>query len=94
MVKHYTSSRIDEHPRHGGAMKDLLVLLIQLIGYVCSLGFVFWIMNRFFGFSLGSKGVVIPTEWEAGVSFFVAAVICFAVVYFLGGEKKQVPPAA
>jgi hypothetical protein len=70
-------------------MKDFLILLIQLIGYVCSLGFVGWILNRFFGFSMGSKsGVVIPTEWEAGVSFLVAAAVCFAIVYFFGRDKK------
>lgn len=70
-------------------MKDLLLLLLQLIGAVCALAFVGWIFNRFFGWSLGSKaGVVIPTEWEAGVSFFVVAVACFAIVYFFGRQKK------
>jgi hypothetical protein len=69
-------------------MKDMLLLLLQIIGGVCALGFVGWIFNRFFGFSLGSKaGVVIPTEWEAGVSFFVVAVLCFAIVYFAGRKK-------
>jgi hypothetical protein len=71
-------------------MKDLLMLLLQIIGAVCALGFVGWILNRFFGFSMGSKaGVVIPTEWEAGVSFLVAAVVCFGIVYFFGGTKKD-----
>ena len=70
-------------------MKDFLLLLIQLVCYVCGLCFVGWILNRFFGFSVGSKGVVIPTEWEAGVSFFVAAVLCFAIVYFFGKKKKD-----
>ena len=70
-------------------MKDFALFLIQLIGYVCGLGFAGWILNRFFGFSVGAKGgVAIPTEWEAGVSFFVAAVICFGIVYFLGRGKK------
>ena len=69
-------------------MKDFLLFLIQIIGYVCGLGFVGWILNRFFGFSVGAKGVVIPTEWEAGVSFFVAAVICLSIAYFFGRKKK------
>lgn len=75
--------------RFGGSdqMKDLL--LVQLIAFVCAMGFVGWIFNRFFGFSLGSRaGVVIPTEWEAGVSFLVAALVCFGIVYFFGRSKK------
>ncbi len=69
-------------------MKDMLMLLLQLVGAVCALGFVGWIFNRFFGFSLGSKsGVDIPTEWQAGVSFFVAAALCFAIAYFFGRKK-------
>ena len=70
-------------------MKDFLLFLIQLVGYVCGLGFVGWIFNRFFGFSVGAKGVVIPTEWEAGISFLVATVICFGIVYFFGRKKKD-----
>ena len=70
-------------------MKSFLLFLIQVIGYACSLGFVGWILNRFFGFSVGTKGVVIPTEWQAGVSFFVTAVICFAIVYFFERGKKD-----
>lgn len=72
-------------------MKDMLMLLLQLIGFVCILGFAGWFLNRFFGFSVGAKGsgFAIPTEWEAGVSFFVAAAVCFGIVYFLGGGKKD-----
>ena len=70
-------------------MKDMLMLLTQLVGFVCALGFIGWIFNRFFGFSVGSKaGVVIPTEWEAGISFFIASAVCLAIVYFFGGTKK------
>ena len=73
-------------------MKDLFLLLLQLIGAVCALGFVGWIFNRFFGFSLGSKsGVVIPTEWEAGISFLVAAVVCFGIAWFFGRSKSGGP---
>ena len=70
-------------------MKNLLLLLVQIIGFACVLGFIGWIFNRFFGFSLGAKGsdFAIPTEWEAGVSFFVAALFCFAIVYFFGRKK-------
>ena len=67
---------------------SFLLFLIQLIGYVCGLGFFCWVMNRFFGFSLGAKGVVVPTEWEAGVTFFVVAVICFGIVYLAERKKK------
>ncbi|MEQ1763667.1 MAG: hypothetical protein ABL984_11025 [Pyrinomonadaceae bacterium] len=70
-------------------MKDLLMMLLQIIGAVCALGFVGWILNRFFGLSMGSKaGVVIPTEWEAGVSFIVATAVCFGIVHFFGGTTK------
>ncbi|MEO5860394.1 MAG: hypothetical protein ABIR33_15775 [Pyrinomonadaceae bacterium] len=72
-------------------MKELLMMLLQIIGAVCALGFVGWFLNRFFGFSMGSKaGVVIPTEWEAGVSFIVAAAVCFAIVHFFGKTKGDV----
>lgn len=71
-------------------MKDLLLLLLQIIGMVCGLGFAGWVFNRFFGFSLGSRaGVEIPTEWEAGISFLVVAVLCFGIAYLLG--RKKVP---
>lgn len=69
-------------------MKNFLLLLLQIVGFACGLGFVGWIFNRFFGFSVGAKGVVIPTEWEAGIAFLVVAVICFAIVYFVGRENK------
>lgn len=69
------------------------MMLLQIIGAVCVLGFVGWILNRFFGFSMGSKaGVVIPTEWEAGVSFLVAAAICFGIVHFFGKSASSSQP--
>ncbi len=74
-------------------MKDLLMMLLQIIGAVCALGFVGWVLNRFFGFSMGSKaGVVIPTEWEAGVSFIVAAAVCFGIVHFFGKSGSSSQP--
>jgi hypothetical protein len=69
-------------------MKDLLMLLLQIIGVACLLGFVFWIFNKFLGFSMGFKGNTVPTEWEAGIAFFVVAALCFGIVYMFGRKPK------
>ena len=69
-------------------MKNLLLLLLQIIGFACTLGLIGFIFNRFFGFNVGFKGVKAPTEWEAGLSFLVVGALCFAIVYFFGRSKK------
>lgn len=71
-------------------MKDLSLLLLQIIGFACFLGFVFWIFNRFLGFSMGFKGATVPKEWEAGISFLVVGAACFGIAYFFG-RKKAAP---
>lgn len=68
---------------------DLLGLLLQIVGFACTLGFVGWIFNRFFGFSLGFKGTVVPTEWQAGLSFFLVGAACFGLAYLIDRRKKR-----
>ena len=70
-------------------MKDFLQLLLLIIGFACALGFIGWILNRFLGFSVGFKGTVVPTEWEAGLSFFLVGAACFGIGYFLDRRKKR-----
>jgi hypothetical protein len=68
---------------------DLLGLLLQIVGFACSLGFIGWILNRFLGFSVGAKGVVVPTEWQAGLSFFLVGAACFGLAWLIDRRKKS-----
>jgi len=70
-------------------MRDLALLLLRIIGGACSLGLFGWFVNRYFGWSVGSKynDFAIPTEWQAGLSFFIGAVVCFGIVWIAGRKK-------
>ncbi len=73
-------------------MKDLFVILLQIIGLACGLGFIGWFFNYFFGFSVGFKGTVVPSEPLAGLSFFLVAGASFGLAYLLGRGKAQNKP--
>ena len=68
---------------------DLLSLLLQIVGFSCTLGVIGWVLNRFLGFSVGFKGTVVPTEWQAGLSFFLVGAACFAIAYLIDRRKKR-----
>lgn len=73
-------------------MKDLFFLLLQLIGGVCLVGFVLSILGIFWGEPMNLKGAEVPDDWRAAVSFLVAGVVCFAIVYFASRKNRQNSP--
>jgi hypothetical protein len=73
-------------------MKDLFVMVLQIVGFACLLGLIGWFFNYFLGFSVGFKGVKVPTEPLAGLSFFVVSAVCFGLGYLLGRGKSQNKP--
>jgi hypothetical protein len=73
-------------------MKDLLIILLQIIGLACGLCFIGWIFNYFFGFSVGFKGTAVPSEPQAGFAFFLVGAASFGVAYLLGRGKAQNKP--
>lgn len=73
-------------------MKDLLILLIQLVGGVCLLGFVLSILGIFWGEPMRLKGAEVPDDWRAAVSFLVAGAVCFGIVYLATRKKDQNKP--
>jgi hypothetical protein len=73
-------------------MKDLIIILLQIIGMACGLGFIGWIFNYFFGFFVGFKGTAVPSEPIAGLAFFLVGAACFGLAYLLGHGKPQNKP--
>jgi len=75
-------------------MKDLILMLLQLIGVVCFLGFIFSLLNIAFGWNIGFKGAAVPADIRATLSFLAVAGICAAVVYFWGegGANQEKSP--
>lgn len=69
-------------------MKDLFFLLLQLIGGVCLVGFVLSILGILWGKPMRLKGAEVPDDWRAAVSFLVAGLICFGIVYLAGRRKR------
>jgi hypothetical protein len=68
-------------------MKDMIFLLLQLIGAVSLLGSIFALMNRLFGFSIGVKGTALPADFRAVAMLFGIAAVCGAIVYLFGRKK-------
>lgn len=69
-------------------MKDLFFLLLQLIGGVCLLGFFLSLLGILWGKPMRLKGAAVPDDWRAAVSFLIAGLICFAIVYLADSRKK------
>lgn len=68
-------------------MKDLFLMVLQIVVVACILGFVFSLLNYFFDFSLGFKGAEVPADLRATALFAVLGGACAAIVYF-GGRKS------
>ena len=68
-------------------MKDLLLLVLQIIAFACVLGFIFSILNMLFGWHVGFKGAEVPADIRATISFAIAAAVCGGIVYFAGRKK-------
>ena len=69
-------------------MKDLFLLLLQLIGAVCGIGFLLSLLGIVWGKPMELKGAEVPADWRAAVSFLVAGAICFAIVYLATRKTK------
>lgn len=69
-------------------MKDLFLLLLQLVGAVCGIGFLLSVIGIIWGKPMSLKGAEVPDDWRAAVSFLIAALICFAIAYFADRKKK------
>ncbi|MEP7147620.1 MAG: hypothetical protein ABI857_01885 [Acidobacteriota bacterium] len=69
-------------------MKNLFLLLLQLVGAVCGIGFLLSIIGIIWGKPMSLKGAEVPNDWRAAVSFLIAASVCFAIAYLVDRKKK------
>ena len=70
-------------------MKDLFLLLLQIIGGVCGIGAVLSVIGIVLGRPMHFKGAEVPDDWRAAVTFVIAAVVCFGIVYLAGRKKTD-----
>ena len=70
-------------------MKDLLLLLLQLIGGVCAVGAILSVIGIIWGKPMSLKGAEVPNDWRAAVSFVIASAVCFGIVYLAGRNKEK-----
>jgi hypothetical protein len=70
-------------------MKDLFLMLLQIVGVVSFLGAVFALMNRLFGTSIGAKGVVLPADVRAVAMLLGVAAVCGGIVFLAERKKKR-----
>ena len=68
-------------------MKDMLLLLLQIVAGVCLIGFILSVIGMLWGKPMSLKGAEVPADWRAAVSFFVAAAILGGIAY-LADRKK------
>ena len=70
-------------------MKDMLLLLLQLVAGVCLIGFILSVIGIFWGKPMSLKGAEVPADWRAAVSFFVAAAVVGGIVYLADRKKRS-----
>jgi hypothetical protein len=68
-------------------MKDLLLMLLQIIGFVCLIGFILSVIGIIWGQPMHLKGAEVPADWRAAVSFLVAAALIGGIFYLMGRKK-------
>ena len=68
-------------------MKDMLLLLLQIVAGVCLIGVILSVIGMLWGKPMSLKGAEVPADWRAAVSFFVAAAILGGIAY-LADRKK------
>jgi hypothetical protein len=69
-------------------MKNLLLLLLQIIGFVCAVGFILSVIGILWGKPMHLKGAEVPADWRAAISFLVAAAVIGGIFYILDKKKK------
>ena len=68
-------------------MKDLILLVLQIVVFACIMGTFGTLMNYFFGWSIGFKGTELPADLRAAALFIVMGGVSAAIVYF--GDRKK-----
>ena len=68
-------------------MKDMLLLLLQIVAGVCLIGFILSVIGMLWGKPMSLKGAEVPADWRAALSFFVATAILGGIVYL--AERKK-----
>ena len=68
-------------------MKELSLMVLQLIGPVSLMGSIFAIMNRLFGFSIGAADTALPADFRAAAMLFGIAAVCGAIIYLFGRKR-------
>ncbi|HMJ08354.1 MAG TPA: hypothetical protein VK468_05075 [Pyrinomonadaceae bacterium] len=71
-------------------MKDILMMILQLVATVCLLAVIFSLLNMAFGWHIGFKGAEVPADYRASLLFLAISVVFGGIVYFFGKENK--PP--
>lgn len=69
-------------------MKDIVLLILQIVVFACVMGSFGTLMNYFFGWHLGYKGAELPADLRAAAMFVVLGGVCAAIVY-LGDRRKS-----
>ena len=69
-------------------MKSLLLLVLQIVGFVCAIGFILSVIGIIWGKPMHLKGAEVPNDWRAAVSFLVAAAVIGGIFYLLDKKKK------
>lgn len=70
-------------------MKNILILICQLVGVFLILAFFFSLGNYFFGWHLGMKGQEVPADPRAAVMFLLIGLASGAIAYFLGRRPRS-----
>jgi putative exporter of polyketide antibiotics len=70
-------------------MKNLLLLVLQIVGMVCAIGFILSVIGIFLGRPLHFKGAEAPNDWRAAVTFLIAAAVIGGIFYLLGKRRKS-----
>jgi hypothetical protein len=68
-------------------VKDLILLVLQIVVFACIMGTFGTLMNYFFGWSIGFKGTELPADLRAAALFIVMGGVSAAIVYF--GDRKK-----
>jgi hypothetical protein len=70
-------------------MKDLVLLILQIVVIACLLGFIFSLLNYFLGWNIGFRGAAVPADLRATTAFLVVGGACAAIVYFWDRRPKS-----
>jgi len=69
-------------------VKSLLLLILQIVGFVCAIGFILSVIGIIWDKPMHLKGAEVPNDWRAAVSFLLAAAVIGGIFYLLDKKKK------